>query len=869
MQVARHLSPEELARLQKSFVSSIAAHTMHPDANAPVRSTQGHTVAALDERLDREHTPEKIYHDEDLGSDAKAEERAEDRAVLAQAFALIDSTQSGQIDVGRLEDLLEHAGKGTALPYLRKRSRTASREQLELNELVEWYFEFLNADQGTEGEETSDAMQQEGSNVTLDVPFFKASPSQTASANFAPLAAKVLGSIHETNVASFGPAEATNLARAQGECAVIACDVATECASQSAFAVPATAAASDPHAESAPPALSDGGTGPSIVVSEECTMTLADHSVATSSDDCTVPTGSEDKTARLWDCDRITSVAISMDGRTVVTGSDRDKTARLWDTARRKCTATLEGHSSGIHSVAISADGRTVVTGSDDQTARLWDIASGQCTMILGGHSDRVSCVAVSTDGGTAVTGSRDATALVWDVASGQRTATLEGHSGEVNSVAISADGRTVAMGSNDATARVWDIASGQCTTLRRHSGMVNSVAISVDGRMVVTGSIDGTARLWDVASGQFTATLEGHSDTINSVAISADGRTVATGSDDKTARLWDVASGQCVATLAGHSGIVSSVAISADGQMVATGSHDKTARVWDVVTGRCLASLAGACAQPLSELQRSVMLARQRALMAATQGFKTTLEWMEDLVATENNQWELFSAAYTKTAGAAGKSPELVKNDVHCNYHEAKCAYVHAINVSSSAIALEEYSRSNKRWMVATVEFAHEAMRMVATWQARAENELTRVLELVQRWQARLGERRGQKDEPDLPIGFPAASIHRHLKLIGDIIYQEMRRHEDLASSAAASLRRLSRARQITTDKMDVCQHRALADEAAKSATRMVKEVLQAVQFYSESFLKAENAATLHHWQHWHFVDQMLKTGGGGFMAQ
>ena len=71
----------------------------------------------------------------------------------------------------------------------------------------------------------------------------------------------------------------------------------------------------------------------------------------------------------------VTSVAMSSDGRTVATGSE-DKTARLWDVASGQCTATLEGHTDTVTSVAMSADGRTVATGSDDTTARLWDVAS-------------------------------------------------------------------------------------------------------------------------------------------------------------------------------------------------------------------------------------------------------------------------------------------------------------------------------------------------------------------------------------------------------------------------------------------------------------------------------------------------------------
>ena len=56
------------------------------------------------------------------------------------------------------------------------------------------------------------------------------------------------------------------------------------------------------------------------------------------------------------------SVAFSPDGRTLATGSD-DKTARLWEVASGKEIATLRGHESGVYFVAFSPDGRTLATG--------------------------------------------------------------------------------------------------------------------------------------------------------------------------------------------------------------------------------------------------------------------------------------------------------------------------------------------------------------------------------------------------------------------------------------------------------------------------------------------------------------------------
>ena len=141
----------------------------------------------------------------------------------------------------------------------------------------------------------------------------------------------------------------------------------------------------------------------------------------------------------------------------------------------------LEGHRSGVNAVAVTADGRTVVSGSDDETVRVWDPASGQART-LEGHGGWVLAVAVTADGRTAVSGSEDGTVRVWDLATGAARV-LKGHDGKVNAVAVTPDGHTAASGSEDGTVRVWDLASGEARTLAGHGGWVRAVAVTPDGR--------------------------------------------------------------------------------------------------------------------------------------------------------------------------------------------------------------------------------------------------------------------------------------------------------------------------------------------------------------------------------------------------
>ena len=143
------------------------------------------------------------------------------------------------------------------------------------------------------------------------------------------------------------------------------------------------------------------------------------------------------------------------------------------------------GHSISVESVAISPDGKTIVSGSYDNTIKIWDNQSGECLNTLEGHSGYVSSVAISPDGKTIVSGSYDKTIKIWDIQSGECLNTLYGHSYFVNSVAISPDGKTIVSGSSDGTLKIWDMQSGECIYT-----IDNEAKISIDKNGYFLGEI-------------------------------------------------------------------------------------------------------------------------------------------------------------------------------------------------------------------------------------------------------------------------------------------------------------------------------------------------------------------------------------------
>ena len=71
-------------------------------------------------------------------------------------------------------------------------------------------------------------------------------------------------------------------------------------------------------------------------------------------------------------------MAFFPDGRRAAATSGRDQLIHIWDVATGRELAAWKGHDSSITSLAISLDGSRIVTGSNDATVILWDVDSGQ-----------------------------------------------------------------------------------------------------------------------------------------------------------------------------------------------------------------------------------------------------------------------------------------------------------------------------------------------------------------------------------------------------------------------------------------------------------------------------------------------------------
>jgi WD40 repeat protein len=292
-------------------------------------------------------------------------------------------------------------------------------------------------------------------------------------------------------------------------------------------------------------------------------------------------------TSRFRHAFGVRSVAISPDGKTIASGSQKG-TIRLWDAATGRELKVLTGHTAGVDGLAFSPDGKLLASSSWDHSARLWEVATGRVVHNLAGHQSDVNSVAFSKDGKLLITASGDGTARVWDVSGGQNVLALQGHEGPIGTAAFSPDGKLIATGGMDKTARLWDASSGkELHKLEGHKERLRAVVFSPDGKRLFTVSWDTTARLWDVATGKQVAELK-HTSGFEAAAFAPDGKSVATASGwGNAVNVWDVTGDAIKPRWSGKCGQPFAVAFSADGKRLAAGGWDNAVHVWDTATGK------------------------------------------------------------------------------------------------------------------------------------------------------------------------------------------------------------------------------------------------------------------------------------------
>lgn len=197
----------------------------------------------------------------------------------------------------------------------------------------------------------------------------------------------------------------------------------------------------------------------------------------------------------------IDSVAISPDGKYLLTESKHDKTLKLWDIESGREIRTLQYYSEDVNwlspaKVLFSPNGNYALSMPNNRTIKVWNVYTGE-------EYENIRSVGLSSDD-RFILGATGNNIKLWNFADGEKRKTFMGHKDKVWSINYSQNGSRFLSGSWDQTIKLWDIESGnEIRTFRGHSGEIFSVSFSQDEKYALSGSTDGTTRLWDIATGE------------------------------------------------------------------------------------------------------------------------------------------------------------------------------------------------------------------------------------------------------------------------------------------------------------------------------------------------------------------------------
>ncbi|MCW5635135.1 MAG: caspase family protein [Rubrivivax sp.] len=234
----------------------------------------------------------------------------------------------------------------------------------------------------------------------------------------------------------------------------------------------------------------------------------------------------------------------------LITCSD-DKTVRVWQMPEMRLVTTLRvpidgGHEGQLFSVAVSPDGRTVVTGGWtgwdwDGSASLYfiDVASGQLVKRVGGFKDAINALVWTRDGEHVIVGLQGRGGLHrLRVADGRVVASDEQYLDKIMEIdERPSDGLLTVVGL-DGRVRLYTRELALLGRRQLQGGTKpSSLRFSPDGRLIAVGFVDAPVvtvlQARDLAEA-FRPALDGLRDQVNllSVAWSSDGRYLVAGGD-------------------------------------------------------------------------------------------------------------------------------------------------------------------------------------------------------------------------------------------------------------------------------------------------------------------------------------------------
>ena len=298
--------------------------------------------------------------------------------------------------------------------------------------------------------------------------------------------------------------------------------------------------------------------------------------------------------------DGIIALAMDQNGQVLSVGR-LDGKIKVIDFSDSEKAIQILQHPGMMNFLAMSRNGRTLVSGGvTSEAVFVWDLRIGFPTDIVRGFGQKVTALALSDSGDQELLAlalgdktihlvniydSMDAKDRVEDIAGRKVHTVLQDNSSLIFALGFSADGRTLASGTEDGIVKLWDVQLGTSKKVLKeaHKGGVSAIRFDPTGTVLATGGRDRSVILWNMKNGSKRYQLFGHSNTVQTLAFDLAGQLLASGGADNATALWEVSTGRAVARFVDHSRPVSGLQFIRDGKLLLSGSWDDSVFVRNV----------------------------------------------------------------------------------------------------------------------------------------------------------------------------------------------------------------------------------------------------------------------------------------------
>ncbi|KAG2749928.1 WD40 repeat-like protein [Suillus brevipes Sb2] len=293
-----------------------------------------------------------------------------------------------------------------------------------------------------------------------------------------------------------------------------------------------------------------------------------------------------------WDSSHATAIAVSSDGRCMVTASSRSL-VRLWDMREGILLKRLEGHDTWtcVKALAVSRDGRLMASSDEEGTLIAWDLNIGEpLTQPISAHTSGIPSLAFSPDATLLATSSGDGTTKLWCT----KTWELSGNpitypKTNVRCVRFSPSGALLAIATQH-NIQIYNVGTRErVASFKGHAAFNgsynNSLAWMPDGTQLFSagGDTDPTIREWDTSTWkQVGEPWKGHFKSIQAISLNSTGTLLASASDDNGVRLWRVSDRRTIVAFK-HPSAVRCVTFSADDRRILSGDQENAIFEWPV----------------------------------------------------------------------------------------------------------------------------------------------------------------------------------------------------------------------------------------------------------------------------------------------